>query len=53
MPYRVIVQAEGDAWRLSADAFRRLVDDRPVVRKLCLLFAQYFTDQISQAGRSK
>ena len=49
IPYRVIVQVEGDAWRISADAFQRLVDERPVVRHLFLRYAQYFTDQISQS----
>lgn len=49
MPYRVIVQVEGDAWRLSADAFRRIVDERPVVRRLCLRYAQAFTDQLAQS----
>lgn len=48
-PYRTIVQIEGHAWRLSADAFQRVVDERPAVRRLLLRFAQYFTDQISQA----
>lgn len=48
-PYPVIVQIEGDAWRLSADAFRQLVDERPAVRHLCLRYAQYFADQISQS----
>ena len=32
MPYRVFVQIEGHAWRLSADTFRRLVEERPAVR---------------------
>jgi CRP-like cAMP-binding protein len=36
MPYRVIVQVAGDAWRLSADAFRQLVDERTAVQKLLL-----------------
>jgi CRP-like cAMP-binding protein len=49
MPYRVTVQIEGDAWRLSAVAFTRLVDERPTVRKLFLRFAQYFADQTSQS----
>jgi CRP-like cAMP-binding protein len=48
MPYRVIVQVTGDAWRLSADAFRQLVDERPAVRKLLLRYSQYFMDQVSQ-----
>jgi CRP-like cAMP-binding protein len=50
MPYRVIVQVTGDAWRLSADAFRQLVDERPAVRKLLLRYSQYFTDQVSQSA---
>jgi len=49
MPYRVFVQVEGDGWRLSADAFRRLVDERPTVRHLLLRFAQTFSDQVSQS----
>jgi CRP-like cAMP-binding protein len=49
MPYRVFVQVEGDAWRLSVDAFRRLVDERPAVRHLLLRFAQTFSDQLSQS----
>jgi CRP-like cAMP-binding protein len=48
MPYRVIVQITGDAWRLSAHAIRQLVDERPLVRKLLLRYSQYFTDQVSQ-----
>ena len=49
MPYRVIVQIEGDAWRLPADTLRRVVDERPAVRHLLLRYAQYFTDQVSQS----
>jgi CRP-like cAMP-binding protein len=48
MPYRVFVQVPGEGWRLPAEEFRRLVDERPVVRKLLLRFSQYFTDQVSQ-----
>jgi CRP-like cAMP-binding protein len=48
-PYRVFMQVEGDAWRLPADAFRRLVDERAAVRHLLLRFAQYFADQLSQS----
>ena len=50
MPYRVIVQVEGDAWRLSADAFRRVVDERPAIRRICLRYAQYFADQLAQGS---
>jgi CRP-like cAMP-binding protein len=49
MPYRVFVQVEGHAWRLSADAFRQVVDERRAVRHLFLRYAQYFTDQVSQS----
>jgi CRP-like cAMP-binding protein len=49
MPYRVFVQVEGHAWRLSADAFRQLVDERAAVRQLLLRYAQYFADQLSQS----
>jgi CRP-like cAMP-binding protein len=49
MPYRVFVQIEGDGWRLSADAFRRLVEERAPVRQLLLRFAQAFHDQLSQS----
>lgn len=45
---QVIVQVAGDAWRMRADDFRRVVDERPQVRHPFLLFAQYFFDQLSQ-----
>lgn len=49
MPYRVFVQVEGDGWRLPAESFRRMIDERPAVRHLCLRFAQYFSDQLAQS----
>jgi CRP-like cAMP-binding protein len=49
MPYRVFIQIEGHGWRLSADAFRQLIDERAAVRHLFLRYAQYFTDQVSQS----
>jgi CRP-like cAMP-binding protein len=49
IPYRMFVQVEGDAWRLPADAFRRLVDERAPVRRLLLRFAQTFSDQVAQS----
>jgi CRP-like cAMP-binding protein len=49
MPYRVFVQITGHAWRLSADAFGRVIDERRAVRHLFLRYAQYFTDQVSQS----
>ena len=48
-PYRMMVQVEGDAWRLPADMFRRVVDERAAVRHLLLRYAQYFVDQLSQS----
>ncbi|MFL5575175.1 MAG: Crp/Fnr family transcriptional regulator [Gemmatimonadaceae bacterium] len=49
MPNRVIVQVEGDAWRIDADAFRRVLEERPAVRRLCLRFVAYFAGQLSQS----
>jgi CRP-like cAMP-binding protein len=49
LPNRVIVQVEGDAWRISAEDFRHMLDTRPAVRKRCLHFAAYFTSQLSQS----
>ncbi len=50
MPYRVIAQVPGHGWRLAADDFRQLVDERPVVRRLMLRYSQYYTDQVSQTA---
>jgi CRP-like cAMP-binding protein len=49
MPYRIIVQVEGDAWRMRADVFRRVAEERPAVRHLLLRYTQYFTNQLSQS----
>jgi CRP-like cAMP-binding protein len=49
MPHRIIVQVEGDAWRMHAGVFRRLVDERRAVRHLLLRYTQYFTNQLSQS----
>ncbi|HEY0776996.1 MAG TPA: Crp/Fnr family transcriptional regulator [Gemmatirosa sp.] len=49
MSNRVIVQVEGEAWRLSADACRRALDERTAARRLCLRYAAFFTGQLSQA----
>ena len=49
MSNRVIVQVEGDAWRIGADAFRGALDERPAMRKLCLRYAAYYTGQVSQS----
>ena len=34
---------------MSADAFRRVIDERPIVRRLLLRYAQYFADQLAQS----
>ena len=49
MPYRVFVQIAGHGWRLSADVFRQVIDERAAVRHHLLRYAQYFTDQVSQS----
>jgi CRP-like cAMP-binding protein len=49
MPYRVIVQAEGDAWRMNADIFRRIIDERAVVRNYFMRFAALYIEQVSQS----
>jgi CRP-like cAMP-binding protein len=49
MPYRVFVQVEGHAWRLPAEEFRQITDERPAVRRLLLRYAQYYNDQVSQS----
>jgi CRP-like cAMP-binding protein len=49
MPFRIIVQISGDAWRMDAEVFRRIIDERAVVRRHLLRFTQYFTDQLSQS----
>jgi CRP-like cAMP-binding protein len=49
MPQRVFVQIEGHGWRLSASAFTRVIDERAIVRRLFLRWAQHFTEQIAQS----
>jgi len=49
MAQRVLVQVEGDAWRMSADAFRRLVDEMPAVRQRFERYAQFYMEQVSQS----
>ena len=50
MPNRVMVQIEGDAWRIPAAELRRVLDERPAVRRVCLRYAQYFADQLAQSA---
>lgn len=49
VPQRTIVQVSGDAWRMDADDFRRVLDERPAVRRLLLRYAQYFIDFLAQS----
>jgi CRP-like cAMP-binding protein len=49
IPYRCIVQVEGDAWRLSAETFRQLVDERTILRRTLLRYTQYLLDSVSQS----
>jgi CRP-like cAMP-binding protein len=49
LPYRVLIQIEGDAWRLSTSSFRAILAESPALEKLCLRYAQYFTIQVSQS----
>lgn len=49
LPNRVIIQVEGDAWRIGADEFRRVLEERRTIRHMCLRYAAYFTAQISQS----
>jgi CRP-like cAMP-binding protein len=49
MSYRCIVQSAGDAWRLGADAFRQLVEERPALRHVLLRYAAYVLEQVSQS----
>ena len=49
MPFRVIVQVEGDGWRLDSDVFRRIVEERAPVRQLLLRYAHYYGEQVAQS----
>ncbi|HEX6599540.1 MAG TPA: Crp/Fnr family transcriptional regulator [Gemmatimonadaceae bacterium] len=49
VPNLVIVPVEGDAWRISAPDFRRALDERPALRRLCLRYAGCFTAQLAQS----
>jgi len=44
-----VVPVEGDAWRISAADFRRALDERPALRRLCLRYAGCFTAQLAQS----
>jgi CRP-like cAMP-binding protein len=49
MANRVMVQVEGEAWRISADTLKRVLDERPSFRKICLRYAAYFMTELSQS----
>lgn len=46
---RVLMQVEGDGWRIAADDFRRVVQENRALRHVCLRYAAYFTAQLSQS----
>jgi CRP-like cAMP-binding protein len=50
MPNRVLVQVEGEAWRMDSAGFGRIVEKLPVLRRLLLRYAQYFMVQVSQTA---
>jgi CRP-like cAMP-binding protein len=49
LPYRVIMQVEGDAWRTAASTFRSLLQQLPALQRECLSYAHYFNIQVSQS----
>jgi CRP-like cAMP-binding protein len=49
MPNRVVVQVEGEAGVMDANAFRHLIDERAALRHVCLGYIAYLTNQLSQA----
>ena len=46
---RVDIQVEGEGWRLGADVFRQMIEERPSVRRLMLRYAAYYVEQVSQS----
>lgn len=52
MPFRVIAQSEGAAYRMSAGAFRKLGSDVPALNRLVLMYSQVFTTQIAETSRA-
>lgn len=49
LPNFVIASLEGEAWRVHADDFRRVLDERRAVRRMCLRYAAWFTAQLAQS----
>ena len=49
MSNRVIVQVAGEGVRMRATEFKRVLDERPSMRKVFLRYASYFTSQLSQS----
>lgn len=48
-PYSTIIQVAGDGWRMGADSFRRIIDERPRLREQCLRYAQFFSEETVQS----
>lgn len=51
-PFRVVAQRSGAAYRCVADAFRRVMGERPAIRDTILRYAQVLTTQIAETGRA-
>src|SRR5688572_23044534 len=49
MPYTVVIQVEGEGYRLDTVLFRKIVEERKAVRDLLLRFTHYWTSQLSQS----
>jgi CRP-like cAMP-binding protein len=49
LPYRTIVQVEGNGARMGAAKFTAALQDMPALQRACLAYAQYFTIQVSQS----
>jgi CRP-like cAMP-binding protein len=50
MPFGAMVQIEGTAWRMSVEAFRRVLETHPEVRRLALRYAQVFLESLAQTA---
>ena len=45
----MLVQVQEHGWRLDADAFRAVVEERPAVRRPMLRHAQYYIGQLARS----
>ena len=49
-PHRTVVQVAGEAWRIGADEFLRLMEREPLVRRHLARFAQAVAVQVGQTA---